>query len=39
MKQDENKETVLCIYDENGVSINEIILEVFKLYIESNVKK
>lgn len=36
--KEENKELVLCVYDENGVSINEKILEVFRRYIKSNLQ-
>lgn len=36
---DENKEElVLCVYDENGVSISQKILEVFEKYIKSNLQ-
>ncbi len=36
--KEENKEVVLCIYDENGVSINEKILEVFRKYVKSRLQ-
>lgn len=36
--KDEKKEVVLCIYDENAVSINEKILEIFRKYIKSNLQ-
>ena len=28
------EELVICIYDENGPNINEVILEVFRKYIK-----
>ena len=34
-----NYEKVICIYDENGPSINEKILEVFKKYLDKELKK
>lgn len=34
----ENNEVVLCIYDENGVSINEKILEIFRKYVMSTLR-
>lgn len=35
---DNTKESILCIYDEQGVSINQKILEVFRQYIKSNLQ-
>ena len=34
----ENKELVLCIYDENGKPINQLITEIFKKYVMSIVQ-
>lgn len=34
-----NYEKVICIYDENGPSINEKILEVFKKYLDKELNK
>lgn len=34
----EKQETVLCIYDENGESINKKIIEVFRKYVLSIVQ-
>ena len=34
-----NDEKVICIYDENGPSINEKILEVFKKYLDKELNK
>lgn len=33
-----NKEIVLCVYEENGVSINDKILEIFRNYVKSNLQ-
>lgn len=38
MQKEQKEELVLCIYDENGVSISEKILEVFEKYILSNLQ-
>ena len=34
-----NNEKLICIYDENGPSINEKILEVFKKYLDKELNK
>ena len=34
-----NDEKVICIYDENGPSINEKILEVFRKYLDKELNK
>jgi len=38
MKEKKHEELVICIYDENGPSINEKILEIFRKYIKSNLQ-
>lgn len=38
MISEKNEELVLCIYDENGVSISQKILEVFEKYIKANLQ-
>ena len=37
-EKEKKDELVICIYDENGPSINEKILEVFRKYIKSNLQ-
>lgn len=38
MLNEKKEELVLCIYDENGVSISKKILEIFEKYIKSNLQ-
>ena len=38
MKQEDKKDVVLCIYDENGVSINDKILDLFEKYVLSSLQ-
>lgn len=33
--KEENKELVICVYDDNAPSINDIILEAFERYLNS----
>ena len=33
------EELVLCIYDENGVSVQDKIIEIFSKYVLSNLQK
>jgi|GEM_PF-4258245 hypothetical protein len=37
-KDKDRDELVLCIYDDEGVSINEKILEIFSKYIKSSLQ-
>ena len=37
-EKEKKEELVICIYDENGPSINEKILEIFRKYINSNLQ-
>lgn len=39
MSEKEKDELVLCIYDENGVSVQDKIIEIFSKYVLSNLKK
>ena len=34
-----SKDIVICVYDENGVSVTEKILEAFEKYINSSLQK
>jgi hypothetical protein len=36
---EENKELVICVYDDNAPSINEVILEAFEKYLKSTLFK
>ena len=38
MIKKKNDDLVVCIYDENGISINKKILEVFEKYILLNLQ-
>jgi len=38
MTEEKKEELVICIYDDNGPSINEKILEVFRKYIKLNLQ-
>ncbi len=33
-----DKDTVICIYNDNGMPIEEFILKIFREYIESSMK-
>ena len=36
---EENKELVICVYDDNAPSINEVIHEAFEKYLKSTLFK
>lgn len=36
---EENKELVICVYDDNAPSINDVILEAFEKYLKSTLLK
>ena len=38
-KKEKQEELVLCIYDENGVSVQDKIIEIFSKYVLSNLQK
>lgn len=38
-EKEKKEELVLCIYDENGVSVQDKIIEIFSKYVLSNLQK
>ncbi len=36
---EQNKELVICIYEENGISVKDKVLEVFETYLKSILQK
>ena len=38
-EKEKQEELVLCIYDENGVSVQDEIIEIFSKYVLSNLQK
>ncbi len=38
-EKEKQEELVLCIYDENGVSVQDKIIEIFSKYVLSNLQK
>ena len=39
MNKEKDDELVICIYDEQGLSIEQKLLEIFEKYIKSNLQK
>lgn len=38
-EKEKQDELVLCIYDENGVSVQDKIIEIFSKYVLSNLQR